>query len=49
MNLPLVALPGPLDAILEEIRGELGAFLLVVVRIRAKLVGIALRSGFEVG
>lgn len=47
LNLPLVALPGPLDAVLEEVCGELGALLLVVVRIGAKLVGIALRSNLE--
>lgn len=47
--LPLVAFPGPLNAVLEEVRGQLGALLLVVVGIGAISIRIPLGSGLEFG
>lgn len=43
--LPLVPLTSPLDTVLEEIRGQLGALLLVVVGIGAVFVRVPLGGG----
>lgn len=49
MIIPLVALPGAFDAILEEIRGQLGALLLVVVGIGAISIRVPLRRSLKLG
>lgn len=46
-TVPLVAFSSSLHAVLEEIGGEVGAFLLVAVGTRSKLVGVALRCGLK--
>lgn len=45
--LPLIAFSCPLNAVLEEVGSELGALLLVIVRIGAELVRVALGSSLE--
>lgn len=46
---PLITLPGTLDAVLEEISGQLRAFLLVAVGTGAVPVGVALGGLLELG